>query len=47
VCGKFLFFSGFSDTPLFLDLSLVIHEVVKENVIRKTIEEEKFSAHVF
>jgi hypothetical protein len=33
VCGKFLFFSGFSDMPWFLDLSLIIHEVVKENVI--------------
>ena len=32
VCGKFLF-SGFSDMPGFLDLSLIIHEVVKENVI--------------
>ena len=33
VCGKFIFFSGFSDMPSFLDLSLIIHEVVKENVI--------------
>jgi hypothetical protein len=47
MCGKFLFFSGFSDMPGFLDLSLIIHEVAKKRHIRKTIEEEKFSAHVF
>jgi hypothetical protein len=33
VCRKFFFFSGFSNMPRFLDLSLIIHEVVKENVI--------------
>jgi hypothetical protein len=47
VCGKFLFFSGFSDTPLFLDLSLVIHEVVKENVISEKPLKKRNFPHTF
>jgi hypothetical protein len=47
VCGKFLFLSGFSDMPWFLDLSMIIHEVVKENVIsEKPLKKKKFP-HTF
>jgi hypothetical protein len=49
VCGKFIFLiSGFSDMPWFLDLSLInSRSCQRKRHIRKTIEEEKFSAHVF
>jgi hypothetical protein len=48
VCGKFLFFSGFSDMPWFLDLSLIIHEVVKENVIsEKPLKKSRGGSRIF
>jgi hypothetical protein len=48
VCGKFLFFSGFSDMPWFLDLSLIIHGVVKENVIsEKPLKKRNFPQTFF
>jgi hypothetical protein len=47
VCGKFLFFSGFSDMPWFLDLSLIIHELVKENVISEKPLKKKNFPHTF
>jgi hypothetical protein len=47
VCGKFLFFSGFSDMPWFLHLSLIIHEVVKENVISEKPLKKRNFPHTF
>jgi hypothetical protein len=45
VCGKFLFFSGFSDMPY--DMSLIIHEVVKENVISEKPLKKRNYPHTF
>jgi hypothetical protein len=47
VCGKFLFFSGFSNMPGFLDLSVIIHEVVKENVISEKPLKKRNFPHTF
>jgi hypothetical protein len=47
VCGKFLFFSGFSDMPWVLDLSMIIHEVVKENVISEKPLKKRNFPHTF
>jgi hypothetical protein len=47
VCGKFLFFSCFPDMLWFLDSSLIIHEVVKENVISEKPLKKRNFPHTF
>jgi hypothetical protein len=46
-CAEFLFFSGFSDMPWFLDLSLIIHEVVNKNVISEKPLKKRNFPHTF